>query len=78
MFGITPCPVTLFTFGLLLLTTRTVPRRLLVIPFLWSLVGGSAAMLLGMPQDWPLLFSGIATTAILLTRDRARPAAVPA
>jgi hypothetical protein len=78
MFGITPCPVTLFTFGLLLLTTRAVPRRLLVIPFLWSLVGGSAAMLLGMPQDWPLLFAGIVTTAILLARDRAKPAAVPA
>jgi Family of unknown function (DUF6064) len=58
-FGITPCPVTLFTFGVLLLATPVIPRRLLVIPLLWSLVGGSAAVLLGVPQDWPLLVSGI-------------------
>jgi hypothetical protein len=71
MFGITPCPLTLFTFGLLLLTVAPVPRSLLVIPFLWSLVGGSAALLLGIPQDWPLLFSGVAIPMLLL-RDRAR------
>jgi hypothetical protein len=71
MFGITPCPVTLFTFGLLLLTTGPVQRGLLVIPFIWSLVGASAALLLGMPQDWPLLFSGVAIP-ILLFRDRGR------
>ncbi|MCW5633038.1 MAG: hypothetical protein KIT17_06840 [Rubrivivax sp.] len=59
MFGITPCPVTLLTFGLLLLAAPPVPRSLLVIPFLWSLVGGSAAFLLGVPQDWPLLASGL-------------------
>lgn len=78
MFGITPCPVTLFTFGLLLLTTGPVPRTLLMVPFIWSLVGGSAAVLLGMPQDWPLLFSGIATIPMLVLRDRARLRSVAA
>lgn len=73
MFGITPCPVTLFTFGLLLLTTAPVPRALLAIPLAWSLLGGSAAFLLGIVQDWPLLFSG-AAIALLLQRDRRRPA----
>jgi hypothetical protein len=68
-FGITPCPVTLFSFGVLLLTARPVPRWLLVIPLLWSLVGGSAAFLLGVPQDWPLLFSGL-TVVWLTVRDR--------
>ena len=75
MFGITPCPVTIFTFGLLLLTTAPVPRRLLVIPFIWSLIGGSAAFLLDVPEDWLLLFSGIAIPSLML-RDRARPGAV--
>ena len=58
MFGITPCPVTIFTLGLLLLAAP-MPRGLLAIPFLWSLVGGSAAFLLGVPQDWVLLLAGI-------------------
>lgn len=59
MFGITPCPVTLFTFGALLLAQQPVPRRLLVIPLVWALVGGGAAFLLAVPQDWPLLASGL-------------------
>ena len=71
MFGITPCPVTLFTFGLFLLTTKPIPRRLLVIPVVWSLIGGSAAFKLGITQDWPLLFSGI-TVLALLWRDHQR------
>jgi hypothetical protein len=45
MFGVTPCPVTIFTFGLLLLTVRPVPRWILVVPFVCSLIGGSAAIL---------------------------------
>lgn len=42
-FGVAPCPTTIFTFGLLLLTSAKVPKSLLVIPFLWSLLGISAA-----------------------------------
>ena len=71
MFGITPCPVTLFTFGVLLLTLAPIPRRLLIIPAAWSLVGGSAAFMLGVPQDWPLFFSGL-TIVLLILRDRRR------
>ena len=59
MFGITPCPVTIFTLGMLLLA-RPMYWWLLAIPVLWSLVGGSAAFLLGVPQDWVLLLSGVA------------------
>ncbi|WP_051320710.1 DUF6064 family protein [Cupriavidus sp. amp6] len=70
MFGITPCPVTLFTFGMLLLTVVSVPRWLLIVPFLWSLIGGSAAFLLGIPQDWPLVLSGAVTVALVVLRDR--------
>lgn len=71
MFGITPCPVTLFTFGLLLLATRPLSRRLLVIPVVWSLIGGSAAFLLMVPQDWVLLLAGL--SVIPLVRMSARP-----
>jgi hypothetical protein len=71
MFGITPCPLTIFTFGMLMLTNAPVPRRLLVIPVAWSLIGGSAAFLLDVPQDWLLLFSGLAAVPIVLAGRRA-------
>ncbi|MDN5002918.1 DUF6064 family protein [Bradyrhizobium sp. GCM10027634] len=70
MFGVTPCPVTIFSFGMLLLTRHPVSRWLIVIPFLWSLVGGSAAILLRIPQDWALLVAGVVSVALLVKRDR--------
>lgn len=64
VFGVTPCPVTIFTFGLLLQTERRQPPwALIAIPLIWSLVGGSAAFLLGVVQDWVLLLSGIVVLA---------------
>ena len=71
MFGVTPCPVTIFTFGLLLLASSPVPWWLLVVPLIWSLVGGSAAFLLGVPQDWLLLVSGLSVLAIVRGGARA-------
>lgn len=78
MFGVTPCPVTIFTFGMLLLTTGAVPRGLLVIPVLWSLTGGSAAFLLNVQQDWLLLLSGGIAVTLLVFRDRQTTQAVRA
>lgn len=77
MFGVTPCPVTIFTFGLFLMATRRFSYWLLVIPFAWSLIGGSAAILLDVPQDWLLLVSGLIAVPLIVIRDRrARVAAV--
>ena len=57
-FGV-PCPTMIFTAGLLMLAT---PRswRLSVVPVLWSLIGGSAAFLLGVHADYALPLAGIA------------------
>lgn len=75
MFGVTPCPVTIFTFGLLLLADPRPPLWLLPIPLVWSLIGGSAAFLLQVPQDWFLLVSGAAVIPIALAqRTRRAPA----
>jgi hypothetical protein len=71
-FGITPCPVTLFTFGSLLLLRGPLHWSIFAAPVLWSLIGGSAAFLLGVPQDWLLLFSGILTIAAILASRRMR------
>ena len=57
-----PCPTTLFTAGVLLAAIPPVPRMLLVIPIAWSLIGGSAAVLLGMPPDLMLLFAAALLT----------------
>lgn len=65
-FGVTPCPTTIFTFGILLLASASVPRWLPVIPALWAVVGGSAAVLLAVPQDWMLLVGGSAATGFLV------------
>ena len=72
MFGVTPCPVTIFTFGMFLLTNGHMSYWLLVIPFIWSLIGGSAAFLLAIPQDWLLLASGMITLLLMVMQDRKR------
>ncbi|MCF8477177.1 MAG: DUF6064 family protein [Pseudolabrys sp.] len=71
MFGIAPCPVTIFTLGLLLLA-RPVFGAVTIVPMLWSLIGGSAAFLLNVPQDWLLLLSGPLAAALLWRASRDR------
>ncbi|RTE91646.1 DUF6064 family protein [Bradyrhizobium sp. LVM 105] len=68
VFGVTPCPVAIFTFGMLLLTIGPVPHWLLVVPVIWSLIGGSAAILLAVPQDWLLLVSGLVAAPLIAIR----------
>lgn len=70
-FGVAPCPTVIFTFGILLLADKDrVAPGLVLIPFAWSLVGGSAALLLGVPEDYGLLIAGLLSTLLLL-RGRA-------
>jgi len=70
MFGVAPCPTTIFTFGLLLWTARPVPAYLLGIPLVWSLIGMSAAVNLGVPQDYGLVIAGVLGTALILIQNR--------
>jgi hypothetical protein len=70
-FGV-PCPTTLFTTGLLLMAT---PLRasLFIIPLIWAVIGGSAALLFGMTPDFALIVVGIITVLFLvLSRSRTR------
>jgi hypothetical protein len=70
MFGVAPCPTTIFTFGILLWAIKAVPVYLLVIPLLWSIIGMSAAVNLRVPQDYGLVVAGLLGTALILNRDR--------
>jgi hypothetical protein len=72
VFGIAPCPTTIFTLGLLLLAEGRAPWRLLAIPLAWSLVGGSAAWWLKIPEDLALLLAGFATFALIYAKKPAR------
>jgi hypothetical protein len=70
LFGVTPCPVTIFTFGCLLLLESEMKWWIVVLPFAWSLTGGTAAFLLQVPQDWPLLASGFIAVALRASARR--------
>lgn len=50
-FGVTPCPTTIFTFGVLTLRAGEVRGIVLAIPILWAAVGTSAALTLGIRED---------------------------
>lgn len=66
-FGLTPCPLIIFTFGLFLLTNRKLPKALLVIPFCYSL-SGFLWITIGIYEDVGLVLSGF--LGILLIRRR--------
>ena len=68
-FGL-PCPTTIFTFAVLLCARVRVPPRLLIIPLAWSVVGGSAAATLGVPEDFGLPAAALVATALIAVRNR--------
>ena len=70
MFGVAPCPTTIFTIGVLLWAAKKVPGYLLIIPFLWSLIGMSAAINLRVPQDYGLVAAVVIGTVLILVRNR--------
>jgi Family of unknown function (DUF6064) len=70
-FGVAPAPTAIFTFGVLLMLKGRVPLYLAVIPLLWSLAGGSAAVfLLRIPEDWSLLLGGVVGFGLLFWKRR--------
>jgi hypothetical protein len=68
-FGV-PCPTTIFTLGLVVWAGRTLPGRLLVVPVAWSVVATSAAVSLGMMEDFGLSAAAIATALMVGVRRR--------
>lgn len=62
-FGV-PCPTDILTIGLLT-TLRDTGLRMVIIPALWGLIGGSAAILLTVLPDYVLLAAGV--FAIVMT-----------
>ena len=71
LFGVAPCPLLIFTFGLYMWASR-VRWWLWIVPLLWSLVGGGAFFLLAVPQDWGLPASALAAVALHLLERTGR------
>jgi len=64
-FGL-PCPTTIFTLAILLLTADDIPISLVIIPVIWSVVGFTAAIKLGVYEDIGLLAAGIVTVSLII------------
>jgi uncharacterized protein DUF6064 len=70
------CPTTILTIGLLM-AARPMPVVTAIIPIIWSLIGGSAAILFGVSADLMLLVAGaglfihIVVTLLRSERDSA-------
>ena len=74
LFGVTPCPTTIFALGLLMLSSHRRPVLLAAMPLLWVFIGGTAAVILAVPQDWGLIAAGaIWLTAPTRRREQAAP-----
>jgi hypothetical protein len=71
LFGVAPCPTTIFTIGLLLLARGRSVVWLSLIPIVWALIGGSAAVLLSIPEDFALAIAGV-VLAIRLASEWSR------
>jgi len=68
-FGLVPCPTTIFTFGILLMTDKKLPKYYLFIPLVTSIMG-VLAVYKGVLEDIGLIVAGIAGTFMIILRDR--------
>ena len=67
-----PCPLVLFTFGLLLWTDPLLPKWLLVVPIAWATIATQAALALAIHEDLPLPVVAIVAGIFLLGRPARR------
>lgn len=65
IFGVAPCPTTMFTIGFLLMARGNWVLWLSIIPILWSLIGLAAALQLGIPEDLVMPLAGAALAVAL-------------
>lgn len=70
-FGV-PCPTGIFTVGLLLTSANRPPIAVAVVPLLWAIIGGSAAVVLGVVTDYVLL-----ACSVILVVDAIRRTPAP-
>jgi hypothetical protein len=67
-FGLVPCPTTVFTFGLFMLSDKKVPKHLLLIPILFTIVA-VVPVSRGVLEDVGLIIAGVVGTVMVLYKD---------
>jgi hypothetical protein len=67
-FGLVPCPTTIFTFGIFLMTDKKFPKYYLIVPLIVTLVG-FLAVYKGIFEDIGLIIAGILGTILIIRRD---------
>lgn len=71
MFGVAPCPTTIFTIGLLILMRGRLVKWLAIVPLVWAMIGTSAAVFLGIREDLGLAVAAAALLIVLVMDFRA-------
>ena len=61
-----PCPLVIFTFGILMWTNKKFAPHLLIIPLLWAIIGTAAALRFGVKEDFGMTVTAIAATYFIL------------
>lgn len=69
-FGVAPCPTTIFTFGMLLWTNKKFAKSILFIPLMWSMIGFTAAIKLGIKEDIGLLAAGVVSVITIFIANK--------
>lgn len=70
VFGVAPCPVCIFTCGVLLFNKRRTPIALVMIPLIWSLMGTFAVVILRVYADLGEVIVGVATALVIMHNNR--------
>ncbi|MDF1519432.1 MAG: DUF6064 family protein [Brevefilum sp.] len=71
--GLFPCPLTLFTFGLLLLASSAIPIYLLIVPLFWGL-SGVLWISIGMWEDVGMVLGSLVSIVLILRRNKKQKA----
>ena len=68
-FGLVPCPTTIFTIGLFMMTYGKIPGYYLIIPVIVS-TGGFMVIPMGILEDIGLILAGIFGIVLILRKDK--------
>lgn len=63
-----PCPTIIIFYGFILLTKKTLPKYLLIIPTIWAIIGTTAVFNFSVYQD--ILLIVVAVITIVLSRNK--------